>query len=396
MMRRFLWGGSDSVKKTHWVAWEVVTKPKKYGGLGISRLKVVNEALLAKWVWRFLSEDQSLWRKVVSAIHGSNRRWSFIPAKRGLTGVWLNIVRMEDKLLLNGKRFPEYISGVIGNGSSIRFWIDRWKGDTPFMFKWPNLFAIERHKGCVVNQRLQVEGEGGVSMLWNWSRSPSTISELDDLADCESMLAGAGLSAVKDKWKWDADTSGRFSLRSFKDLCLVQQDPDPVCLVKGCKWLPFKCKLFAWRAGLDRLPTRQALARRNIISGPDECILCQEVRESVDHLFTGCIVALRVWSGISSWINCPPIFAFCFKDLMDLHLSSDGGATGKDIIRGIIIATCWFIWKARNEKFFRSGKGDGLEIVGMVKTYSFFWFKNRSKFKDLDWVEWGKSPLYML
>ncbi|XP_022031508.1 uncharacterized protein LOC110932486 [Helianthus annuus] len=185
-------------------------------------------------------------------------------------------------------------------------------------------------------------------------------------------------------------------LKSFKELCLAQPDPDLVCLVKGCKWLPSKCKIFAWRAGLDCIPTKQALVRRNIISDSDECVFCQEAQESVDHLFTGCIVAMKVWSGISSWIKSPPLFAFSFKDLMDFYLSSGGGAPAKDVIRGIIIAACWFIWKARNEKIFNNGKGDWLEIVGMVKSYSFFWFKNRCKFKDLDWVEWCKFPLYML
>ncbi|GKC39841.1 hypothetical protein Tco_1052225, partial [Tanacetum coccineum] len=45
---------------------------KKFGGLGVSSLFVLNRALIFKWVWHFLSHDNSLWSRVISAVHGSN------------------------------------------------------------------------------------------------------------------------------------------------------------------------------------------------------------------------------------------------------------------------------------------------------------------------------------
>ncbi|XP_076934067.1 uncharacterized protein LOC143600194 [Bidens hawaiensis] len=45
MMRRFLWCGCKEGRGMHWVALEVVTKPKKEGGLGVTRLSVINTAL---------------------------------------------------------------------------------------------------------------------------------------------------------------------------------------------------------------------------------------------------------------------------------------------------------------------------------------------------------------
>ncbi|XP_022026958.1 uncharacterized protein LOC110927989 [Helianthus annuus] len=75
LMRRFLWGESDEVKKMSWVAWDMETKLKQEGGLGLSRLEDNNKALLLKWFWRIYTEKEALWRKVIDSLHGSNRRW---------------------------------------------------------------------------------------------------------------------------------------------------------------------------------------------------------------------------------------------------------------------------------------------------------------------------------
>nr|GEX71709.1 RNA-directed DNA polymerase, eukaryota [Tanacetum cinerariifolium] len=54
------------------VKWSKVFSPKKHGGLGVSSFYALNRALLFKWVWRFISQSNSLWARVISSIHGSN------------------------------------------------------------------------------------------------------------------------------------------------------------------------------------------------------------------------------------------------------------------------------------------------------------------------------------
>ena len=46
--RNFLWGSSDQARKMYWVKWDVVTKPKALGGLGLQSTSGRNTALLAK------------------------------------------------------------------------------------------------------------------------------------------------------------------------------------------------------------------------------------------------------------------------------------------------------------------------------------------------------------
>ena len=68
---RFLWGGSDIKKKVHLVSWDKVTLAKQDGGLGVKRLRIMNECLLLKWWWRYGCEANALWKRVVEAKYGS-------------------------------------------------------------------------------------------------------------------------------------------------------------------------------------------------------------------------------------------------------------------------------------------------------------------------------------
>ncbi|GJS28073.1 RNA-directed DNA polymerase, eukaryota [Tanacetum coccineum] len=61
-----------SEKKITWVAWDKVLASKKKGGLGVSSYYALNRALLLKWVWRFVpNENSSLTSSFIQAIHGS-------------------------------------------------------------------------------------------------------------------------------------------------------------------------------------------------------------------------------------------------------------------------------------------------------------------------------------
>ncbi|GJV59540.1 hypothetical protein Tco_1465640 [Tanacetum coccineum] len=55
--RNFFWGGNSDTKKIAWIAWDKVIGPREKGGLGIGSLNIFNQAMLAKWWWRFLLEE---------------------------------------------------------------------------------------------------------------------------------------------------------------------------------------------------------------------------------------------------------------------------------------------------------------------------------------------------
>jgi len=69
IQREFLWHGVRG-QKLCWVSWRKVCHPKIKGGLGVKNVKLFNLSLLAKWKWRLISNDQSLWKRLFMDKYG--------------------------------------------------------------------------------------------------------------------------------------------------------------------------------------------------------------------------------------------------------------------------------------------------------------------------------------
>nr|GFC41431.1 RNA-directed DNA polymerase, eukaryota [Tanacetum cinerariifolium] len=69
---QFFNGNKGSKKKVSWVQWNRVLAPKENEGLGVSSFFALNRGLIFKWVWRFVSQENSLWARVIKAVHGKD------------------------------------------------------------------------------------------------------------------------------------------------------------------------------------------------------------------------------------------------------------------------------------------------------------------------------------
>ncbi|KAK8713145.1 hypothetical protein V6N13_148368 [Hibiscus sabdariffa] len=81
-------------KDIHWVRWELLCLPKECGGLWLVDFEVKNRALLNKWLWRYGTESESLWRKVISTKYLEDERLllscNLKPANK--SWIWKNIL----------------------------------------------------------------------------------------------------------------------------------------------------------------------------------------------------------------------------------------------------------------------------------------------------------------
>jgi hypothetical protein len=113
----FLWGVIGEEFKFHLVDWPKVCLPVREGGLGIRNLRCFNRALLGKWLWRYASEPEACWRRVVEAKYGSERggwRSRDRASPHGM-GFWKSISK-------DWHRFSSHIRLLLGEGSRISFW----------------------------------------------------------------------------------------------------------------------------------------------------------------------------------------------------------------------------------------------------------------------------------
>ncbi|KAL7616380.1 hypothetical protein Lser_V15G02077 [Lactuca serriola] len=99
---------------------DLVIAPKDQGGVGIGSLECFNYALLQKWRWCFLTESNSLWRKVIIALHGNCSHPHFGRSSPG-NGVWGRIMKSWD--IMNDKDVIPYSMALrkIGDGNSTAF-----------------------------------------------------------------------------------------------------------------------------------------------------------------------------------------------------------------------------------------------------------------------------------
>ena len=72
-IRSHFFNGHDlGCNKASWIGWKKVLASKDKGGLGVSSLYALNRSLMFKWIWRFYTQGNSLWVRVIQAIYGED------------------------------------------------------------------------------------------------------------------------------------------------------------------------------------------------------------------------------------------------------------------------------------------------------------------------------------
>ncbi|XP_022039937.1 uncharacterized protein LOC110942467 [Helianthus annuus] len=218
---------------------------------------------------------------------------------------------------------------------------------------------------------------------------PTAIGQLQQLM---SMLCSCSVSSGLDRWNWRYETNGSFSVSSIKQILSTMGRVRTGSVFEWNNWVPKKVGIVVWRAEMERLPTKCALARRNVQVPNLMCALCGDYEESCDHLFVSCHFAQTVWQNLAGWCRIPPIIAFGMKDLLTLH-GSDPGSRRKKVIHAVILVAFWSIWKIRNDVVFRQAVPNFTRTLDEIKSMAYLWIKNRSKVAALTWEDWNRFNL---
>nr|XP_043630235.1 uncharacterized protein LOC122601545 [Erigeron canadensis] len=262
-----------------------------------------------------------------------NRAWSSIPGRPSFPGPWGNICKVSRAFANYDTDLDLLIKGVLGNGKSIRFWLDLWIGMEPLMARFPNLFKLESAKNYFVADRIASTSYGS-TFTFTWNRLPTTQQKTDEYSSMLGLIDTARLSSSGDKWCWDLDQINSFSVKSIK------------------KKLEAQVLFLAWRANLERLPTLASLAKRNIQVPSLLCPFCGLDVETPDHIFVSCSTAQGVWDAISDWCRLPGIYLFGVQNIFRTPEFLHGSSKWKKIIHAILCSTVWILWKTRNNKIF--------------------------------------------
>lgn len=87
------------------------------------------------------------------------------------------------------------------------------------------------------------------------------------------MLSQVVLSARSDRWEWELETNGEFtvgSTRCYIDKCIL---PSGSIAAKWCRLVPIKVKVHLWHVLMDKLPTMNNLDDKHRFSIGDVCFV---------------------------------------------------------------------------------------------------------------------------
>ncbi|GJS39916.1 RNA-directed DNA polymerase, eukaryota, partial [Tanacetum coccineum] len=240
--RNFFNGVQCDERKIVWIKWAKVLASKKYGGLGVSSFYALNRALLFKWVWRFISRDNSLWCRLIMSMHGSSL-YKLSPFRYS---TWKSIIREVHMLKDRGVDLISHCHIRVGNGLRTQFWNEVWIGDTQLRVMFPRIYALEINKDCTVADKLQF------SVTSSLRRSVRGGVESSQLALLQTYIEGTLLSNMEDRWVWDLNGEGVFRVKDVRillDECFLPKAPTAT---RWVKYVPIKINVFAWK--LRKIP----------------------------------------------------------------------------------------------------------------------------------------------
>lgn len=286
MCNAFLWSGAPNSAREAKISWDIVCSSKESGGLGLKRLSSWNKVLALKLIWLLFTASGSLWVSWVR-LHLIGRRnfWNLNPYLSG-SWVWRKLCKLREVA-------RPFVICEVGSGITASFWQDNWTGHGPLIhltgLTGPQLVGLSITS--VVRDAIRNDDWWIASSR---SRNPvilllkSLLPPVGNLVDCEhddSYLWKVGDRVPSSKFStadtWRALQPFSVSVSWHKAVWFTNQVP--------------KHAFISWVTAWNRLHTRDRLRSWGLLVHA-ECVLCNLVDETRDHLFFACRFSSRIWT----------------------------------------------------------------------------------------------------
>ncbi|XP_058742674.1 uncharacterized protein LOC131615213 [Vicia villosa] len=366
MSNSFWWGHTKDNSSIHWLSWDKLSMPKKFGGMGFKNLSAFNYSMLSKQAWSLMTKPNTLVSRLYKARYFP--KCDFLNSEIGHNPsyVWRSI--WSAKFVVRGGN-----KWSIGTGGCISVWDQNWLYDSFVVTNlWPNNLMVANLK---------------VSDLINPTCKQWKLNLIYPLVGGEvaQKIANTPLfeAVHEDRVFWNLEKNGIFSVRSAYRYC-VNEAIDTSHLRINKNWdliwnmkIPPRVKNFLWRLCRNCVPTRTRLIDKGV-GCPDSCVIYGNGYENNNHLYFQCPKSIVYWEKVGLWQTIQ-------------QLVNNGGDFSSVVFSFLQVSThenqavfstiLWSIWKSRNNALWNQIEDSPDNICLRARTE---WF---SPITDVDTVE---------
>jgi hypothetical protein len=146
-------------------------------------------------------------------------------------------------------------------------------------------------------------------------------------------------------------------------------------MLRLLSWAPSKCNLFIWLVEHNRCWTADRLARRGM-DCQEQCPLCDQNPETINHLLTTCVFAREFWAGLFQPLGLlhlvPQPMDFVFKDWW----CTSSSHVQEQLKKGfdyVVILGVWVLWKHWNSCVFNGAASSVPAALLVAREEALMW-----------------------
>ncbi|XP_058784072.1 uncharacterized protein LOC131658836 [Vicia villosa] len=332
LQRGFIWGDTENSKNYHAINWDIITRDKTDGGLGLRDLGLMNQACILKMGSKVINQDPDLCCSVLRGKYKTTNMLDNMQYKQTDSHVWKAITRNLPKL-------KEYGQWMIGDGTSISAWNDNWVEPGKSIRDYNLNIPMEL---CGMRVRDLTNNAGD----WNWEIMTGWMT-----ASIQQKIAAIlppSMEPADDRYIIASEEDGYCSVSSIYRSMHLKEIVAALNIWKAI-WalhVPERVRFFIWLLKHGRLMTN---FRKSMCGLSDAgCPLCGNSCETEIHAMRDCKLARNVWFNRVPSSIVTEFYSANWNDWINLNMRSRPHED--DNWRNIWAIGCPSLWTWRNKE----------------------------------------------